>query len=463
MELNLINDPVYKFDAQFPVYNFFFPSQINIDKQLDIESILPIVNQGISSRALYFHFPFCETICSFCPFTRGMYKDKDEITRYVDCIIDEIKLKATMLDLHEVPVESIFFGGGTPSLLEYEHIMQIGKAIHDHFDLSKLREFCFEIEVKSINARKVEALKAIGVTHPRFGLQTFDLEWRENFDLTATIEDLENAAKLLNANFEHVSFDVLYGMHGQSVDALKVDLDKAISLGTKNIDIYPIDNVMTQAKLHKKIARKEYPITTAKEKFHMRLEVDKYMRSRGFMPHNGHGYVKAHVTDDTVTDEYSFVYHEHVYGYSDKDILGFGVNAVSSVKEHVFTNCSGREQYIRSIREGKIPCSISRHHKIMDLVKPLLLRLTYHGRVDKQQSNIDRLPIAFIQKFDELIEAGLIAQDDKSYFLTKDGWNWYTNITYYLMPDSEKDYIGQFIYSELDKPGKTLVVDEVMI
>lgn len=171
MELQLRPNDKIKFNAQFPIYNFFFPSQINIDKGLNLSDVLYMANVGVTSRALYFHFPFCETICSFCPFTRGIYKSENDIDRYVSAIIQEIELKSQLIELDNVPIEAIFFGGGTPSLLSPEQIKKVGKAIIDKFDLSKLREFSFEIEVKSLTLDKVLAMKSIGVTHPRFGLQ----------------------------------------------------------------------------------------------------------------------------------------------------------------------------------------------------------------------------------------------------------------------------------------------------
>ncbi|WP_367987792.1 coproporphyrinogen-III oxidase family protein [Vibrio sp. NTOU-M3] len=461
MDLQLRPNSKIKFNVQFPVYNFFFPSQINIDKNLKLSEVLLNANTGIKSRALYFHFPFCETICSFCPFTRGIYKSESDIDRYVSAIIKEIELKSHLIQLNNVPIEAIFFGGGTPSLLSPEQITKIGKAIKDNFDLSKLREFSFEIEVKSLTLEKALAMKSIGVTHPRFGLQTFNSEWRKNFDLTATLEQIDNASTILNKHFNYVSFDILYGMHGQKIEEIERDLELAIALNTTNIDIYPIDNVMTQAKLHKLISRKGYPITKATDKHNMRVFVDNYMREHGFMPHNGHGYFREKATSNVVSDNYSFVYHEHVYGYSDRDLIGFGVNAVSSIKNHVITNTSGREAYIKSINNNNISCSISKHPEIMDLVKPLLLRLPYHGEVRKDLTNYKQLPLEFTSKFHSLINCGLIEETKDKYKLTKEGWEWYTNIMYYLMPQVEKNYISQFVYSELDKAGKSIVVDEL--
>ncbi|WP_174990143.1 radical SAM protein [Pandoraea aquatica] len=90
-------------------------------------------------------------------------------------------------------MRAIFFGGGTPSLLSPDQIRRIGERIRYHFDLSQVEEYSFEIEVKSLTPEKAEAMREAGVTHPRFGLQTFQSEWRAMFDLTATLEQVHAA------------------------------------------------------------------------------------------------------------------------------------------------------------------------------------------------------------------------------------------------------------------------------
>ena len=142
------------------------------------------------------------------------------IDAYVENLLREIQIKSEAVDLKAVPVTSIFFGGGTPSLLDPDQILRIGAAIKDNFDLTQLTEFSFEIEVKSLTRARAEAMRAIGVTHPRFGLQTFDQNWRDTFDLTATLGQVREATALLIEIFPFQTFDILYGMSGQDEEEL---------------------------------------------------------------------------------------------------------------------------------------------------------------------------------------------------------------------------------------------------
>ncbi|CEF30932.1 radical SAM protein [Xenorhabdus nematophila] len=463
--MKLINNGIIKFDYQFPIYNFFFPNQIFNSFSGDEDSISRILgnaNSRVRSRALYFHIPFCESICTFCPFTKGLYKNHEVIDRYVKALINEVEYKSRFIDYKEIPIRAIFFGGGTPSLLSPQNIIDIGETIKKYFDLSSLQEFSFELSINSVTRDRVEALKEIGVTHTRFGLQTMEPTWRKLFNLTASVDTIEQSSHLLVSNFDYVLCDIIYGMHGQDEDVIISDLDKAIALGLSNIDIYPINNVVTSSKLHKSVRDYTDNITSATRKFSMKLLIDLHMRSKGFMPHNGHGYVRADVTDQVVTDDYSFIYHEHIYGYGDHDFLGFGINAISSLRGHVITNTTGREKYIDSMNKNIYLCKISQHDELLDEMKPLILRLPYHGHVDKSQVKMNLVPERLYGRLGELVEAGLIADDAHSFRLTKLGWYWYSNIMFYLMPEAEQAILKKIVHEELKTPGKFLSKKEII-
>lgn len=443
-----------KFDRQFPIYNFFFPNQ---GKERSSDSMSEVWNDAQShaqSRALYFHIPFCDTICNFCPFTRGKYSDRAVIDQYFEYLLTEIRMKADLVDLAQVPIGAIFFGGGTPSLLNPEQIREIGALIKHTFDLSHLREFSFEVEVKSLTRERAEAMREIGVTHPRFGLQTFSPKWREMFDLTASLTQIHDAAVMLKDMFPYQTFDILYGMSGQDEEELIADLHAAVALGTTNIDIYPIDNIVTQVGLHEKLAKVHAIPTSAMRKFSMNVLIDQFMRHSGFMPHNGHGYVRTTPTPDVVSNSYSFVYHEHVYGYHDFDLMGFGINAISSTMGHVITNTHSKKVYRERITQNRLPCEISQHDHSLDYSRPIIIRLAYHGHIDKRRVVWDRVHPEVIGKLELLKQEGFVVESQNSMALTKLGWYWYVNLMYFLMPKADQLLMNSVVVDKLKDPGR---------
>ena len=452
-----------KFDRQFPIYNFFFPSQGKARARATFEQVWQEAARHVRSRALYFHIPFCDTICNFCPFTRGRFSSRAVIDEYVVMLLEEIRLKAGLVDLKQVPISAIFFGGGTPSLLDPEQIRKIGETIHETFDLSGLREFSFEVEVKSLTPERAQAMREIGVTHPRFGLQTFSPKWREMFDLTAPLDQIHDAAALLKRCFPYQTFDILYGMSGQDEEELMADLQAAVALGTTNVDIYPIDNIVTQVGLHTKLVQAGSAPTSAMRKFGMNVLVDQTMRHAGFMPHNGHGYFRTDAsTSDVVSDAYTFVYHEHVYGYHDHDLMGFGVNAISSTIGHVMTQTHSKKLYREAISAGRIPCDISMHEPALDFARPVVLRLPYHGCIDKRLVQWDHVHPEVLQKLGRAKQEALVGEDDTSLFLTKLGWYWYVNLMYFMMPQADQRLLNGMVLDKLKDPGRRFSTRELL-
>lgn len=464
--MKLVNNGLVKFDYQFPLYNFFFPSQ-SLDvfrpSETQLSTLLNHANTQSISRALYFHIPFCEAICSFCPFTRGLYKNEEDINRYTKALIREIEYKSRLVDFKAVPVRAIFFGGGTPSLLSPQNIYDIGEALYHYFDMSTVEEFSFEFNITSVTRERNIALADIGVTHARFGLQTIDPAWRKLFNLNEDIREIERAAELLVPTFEHVLCDIMYGMNGSTENQTLSDIDKAVELGLSNIDIYPINNVVTSVKLHKQIKERTAEVFPAMRKLNMKLMIDEHMRHKGYVPYNGHGYVRRPSALSTlITRDYSFIYHEHVYGYTNHDLLGFGVGAISSVAENVITNTSLREQYITKMTDGDYVCQVSRHAPVLDLVKPVVLRLPYHGEIDKSKVAISQIPQGLLDRVQELVKADLIVETDTTFELTKLGWLWYSNIMFYLIPEGEQNILKKIVFEKLNANGRDITRDELI-
>ncbi|MBX8496732.1 coproporphyrinogen-III oxidase family protein [Pseudomonas cichorii] len=466
--MKIIGQDLLPFDMQYPVYNFFYPNSGSDIEKNSITKVIENASKNTKHRAIYIHIPFCDTLCSFCPFTRGRVTDSNIIELYVQALINEIRWKAQQYDLTQPPINAIFFGGGTPSMMSAEQIERVGHVLHKHFDLTQVKEFSFEIEVKSLTPEKAQAMRQIGVTHPRFGLQSFSKKWRDIFTLTATLEQIYSSLNILSKTFDNVSVDILYGMSGHTEEELILDLKHACDTGVSNIDIYPIDNIMTQPALHKALKKLNYLPTSATRKLSMNVLADTYLRSRGYMPHNGHGYRNvgvAGIKSDIVIDTYRFEYHEHVYGYQDYDLLGFGVSAISNLHGAKLINTNQRSKYISQFTQNDTPENtfhVTQHGLDLDILRPLALRLPYFGSVDKSRMNYDLISTEAKQKIKELKNAGLIIENPHQLTLTKTGWYNYANLMYYLIPNIEQNAMDNFIAEQLTGSARDITKNEIL-
>ncbi len=439
--------PVHRFTHISPIYNWIYPvAGVRRRTAYDGDTARLLQSGGLPSerpRALYLHVPFCQTICSFCPLVKGPLESEDWLDTYVGALLAEIALKGRDRELTRLPIRTIFFGGGTPSLLRPHQIARIGAALNAAFDLSGVEEFSVEMEVKSVTPEGAAAFRAIGVTHARFGVQSFAQRHRQAFNLTASIAQIETAAAVLRSQFPHVSCDLLYGMNGQTGEEFLDDIERACALGLDNIDFYPLNVMVTQKKLHRHYQMAGLKPISGLGKLYMTRVLREMMRSHGFLPHNGHGFVRVDAAEcarnPVTTQRYAFKYHETVYGTDAEEFIGLGNGAESYIRGRTIENETSRERYVAALQsDAPLAVSVVDHPDDVNAGKSVAIALPYLGRIARARVAWDRLAPGTTAKLETLERLGLIACDDDMLRLTPDGWLWYANMMYYLAPRAEQ-------------------------
>lgn len=166
--------------------------------------------------------------------------------------------------------------------------------------------------------------------------------------------------------------------------------------------------------------------------------------------------------DPVVTDTYTFDYHDHIYGHADTAVVGFGVNAISILPQTILTNTGNRRKYIDEMhKNGTVKTQISRHDRAIDASRPVVTRLAYHGILEKDRVRWDEVPQECLLALREFAEAGLIHDAGDTWRITRNGWEWYVNMMYYAMPESQKAVLDAFIIHCLQQPGRVLTADQI--
>ena len=455
MRLNKDKNSFFKFDMAYPLHTWYplFSEEKVSEEKYKVFNNIDI--NGIKNRALYFHIPFCEErFCAFCSFNRKLKDNDSEIENYVESLIEEIKIKSQFKSVKKVPITAIFFGGGTPSVLSAKQILKLGEAISKYFDLSQLKEFSFENNICSITEEKLLALKEIGVTHVRAGVQTLNKEYREYFNLRPTLNDIYSKIKLLNKYFENVCIDIIYGINGQNVDEFIRDVDAACKLDTKLIDFYPLTQPKGNSQLYKLFSENGLkPHTELSLKGYKSL-LRELTKQYGYIPHNGHGFVNTKfLSDDSkrdfITRDYTFEYHKCIMGYESGDVIGFGSGAVSGFSNYVMTNECNITQYEEKLQKGQIPTDIFTANKEANYARGVMSHLPYFGYANKEFVNYNKLSEETKKSLRNLIEADLIIETENEYKMTPEAWIWDNEIMYYLMPMSAKEELNKSFTGKL--------------
>jgi coproporphyrinogen III oxidase-like Fe-S oxidoreductase len=447
--------PLIKFNRQLPVFNWHYPFDREEDRTEDrLTPYLSFPKMQVRRRSVYIHIPFCETICNFCPFSHDMYRPGSGVAEYLRALIGEINLKKDFIG--RCKVDAIFVGGGTPSLLSPGEIELLGEAIHRNFDLEGLKEFTFEVEVKSASQDKLQAMRSIGVNRVSFGAQTFSPKYRALYHLDASQRQITDTAALLNSLFPYTNVDLLYGTAGQSADELRADVEAAIRLQTTTIDVYPINNLTAPRGMHLATARAGLDVLPESTRVQFRILLGRLFQDLGYRPISGYGFAVAGNARtnpvDPVQHQPNFLYHDMVYGYQDDEIIGYGSSAISQTPGFNMYNFARRKAYIDEVLNNHaLP-----HLTFGPIPAPErgIVSFPYRGVLEKPRVAWDRVPDETWEALQEAIAAELVLDQGDRYVLTEAGLLFYVNLMYYLMPSPGKRCVSDQIERQ-ERSGRT--------
>ncbi len=188
--------------------------------------------------SLYLHIPFCRHRCAYCDF--NTYTGLDDLKEaYAQALAAEVHQMAAVAREDRPPVHTVFFGGGTPSLISPAALAQIVQSVRDHFDLLPGAEISLEANPGTVDDAYLEALRALGVNRLSFGMQSANraelalLEREHNFQAVADAVAMARAA-----GFDNVSLDLIYGLPDQSLSAWEHSLRAALDLAPDHLSLY---------------------------------------------------------------------------------------------------------------------------------------------------------------------------------------------------------------------------------
>lgn len=191
----------------------------------------------MTAAGLYVHIPFCSSRCSYCDFATGLYQS-ELAERYVHALVREIRSSLYADQL----VDTIYFGGGTPSLLAAAQLERILDALFDRFRIEENPEITLEINPGSVTTEKLREFRRLGINRASFGLQTFDDAELAKLGRSHTAADaLKTFAELRSAGFANVSFDLIAGLPGQTLAGWERNIRQALALEPDHLSFYLLE------------------------------------------------------------------------------------------------------------------------------------------------------------------------------------------------------------------------------
>jgi oxygen-independent coproporphyrinogen-3 oxidase len=296
---------------------------------------------------LYLHVPFCSAICNYCNFNRGLF-DAALKERYVGALLTEIQRageagragKAGRAG-EAARADTIYFGGGTPSLLEPGEIDQIVAACRQSFDVAAGCEVTLEANPETTTTDRLRAYRAAGVNRLSFGVQSFrDDELRRLSRLHGADRARAAFAEARAAEFDNVSLDLMMWLPGQQVDEWLDSVDQAIALGPEHLSLYLLE-VYPNAPLKEDMARARWSQAPDEDAATMYMAAMDRLEAAGYEQ-----YEISNVARPRRRSRHNTKY------WTDGEWLGFGCGAHSTRGGVRWKNVSSTEEYIARIGTG---------------------------------------------------------------------------------------------------------------
>jgi putative oxygen-independent coproporphyrinogen III oxidase len=185
----------------------------------------------------YIHIPFCRSRCSYCDFATGIYEG-ELAERYVRAVVDEIASAPNA----GAGVDTVYFGGGTPSLLTPVQLDQILSAIHRQFAIESGSEITVEMNPGTVTRDQLRAFRDLGVNRASFGAQTFDdAELAKLGRSHSSSDTLNTFHELRAAGFANVSFDLIAGLPGQTLAGWQGNIEQSLALEPEHLSFYLLE------------------------------------------------------------------------------------------------------------------------------------------------------------------------------------------------------------------------------
>jgi oxygen-independent coproporphyrinogen-3 oxidase len=293
---------------------------------------------------LYVHVPFCSAICNYCNFNRGLF-DASLKARYVEALIAEIAAAGQAGragGAGSAGADTIFFGGGTPSLLEPSEIALIIAVCEDAFDVARDREVTLEANPESVTEDRLAAYRAAGVNRLSFGVQSFrDDELKRLSRLHSADRARAAYGEARRAGFDNLSLDLMMWLPGQRVGQWLESIDRAIALAPEHLSLYMLE-VYPNAPLKDEMARARWSQAPDDDAAAMYLTAMERLDAAGLAQ-----YEISNVARPGRRSRHNLKY------WTDGEWLGFGCGAHSTRDGARWKNVSATEEYIARIQAGE--------------------------------------------------------------------------------------------------------------
>jgi len=423
-QTDLIFDPqlIRRFDINGPRYTSY-PTADRFVEAFDARALTDWLGKravgGVSRPlSLYFHIPFCNTICYYCACNKIITKDHGRSAKYLNYLEKEIEMQAAALGGAR-QVTQLHLGGGTPTFLSHAEMHQLMDAVRKHFNLVPNGEYSIEVDPRKVDFDTVEMLANLGFNRMSVGVQDFAEDVQIATNRVQSVEETKLVMDAARATgFKSISMDLIYGLPKQNVISFNRTLEQVLELSPDRISLYSYAHLPGLFKPQRRIIPIDLPSADSKLQI-LQLAIRR-LTDAGYVYIGMDHFAKP--DDELTIAQRQGRLHRNFQGYSTQaecDLLAFGVSAIGKIGPVYSQNVKTLDEYYDALDRDELPVLRGIELTADDLLRRSIIQaLMCHFEL-----SIESIEIAHLIKFQEYFadeiadlkemeDAGLVKVDE---------------------------------------------------
>jgi oxygen-independent coproporphyrinogen-3 oxidase len=306
--------------------------------------------------SLYFHIPFCDTVCFYCACNKVITKNRAHAVPYLESLYQEVAMLGALFDNSRV-VNQLHWGGGTPTFLSFEQMQKLMAVTRQHFNLrdDDLGEYSIEVDPRETNDSTIAQLRELGFNRISLGLQDFDPAVQKAVN---RLQSREQTFAVLEAarqqGFRSTNIDLIYGLPLQTEQSFATTLDQVLAHAPDRFSIFNYAHMPSRFKTQRQIVEADLP--TPAVKLEILQMVGQKLTEAGYVYIGMDHFAKP--DDELAVAQREGKLYRNFQGYSthsDCDLVGLGVTSIGRVGDAYMQNYKELDEYQQCIAAGKLP------------------------------------------------------------------------------------------------------------
>ena len=422
---------IRRFNSSGPRYTSY-PTADRFQEEFAQQHYLEALSRRASNQqhmplSLYFHLPFCTSLCYFCACNKIITQDKSRSAEYLQYLFKEMAMVVPHLG-EDRKTGQLHLGGGSPTFLSNEQMSLLMQEVRKHFDFTDDAEISVEIDPRTIDDQMLAHLAGLGFNRTSFGVQDFDVAVQEAIHRIQPYDMVAKAIETSRAvGFESINTDLIYGLPKQSVQSFSATLDQLVALRPDRIALYNYAHLPQRFKAQRLINEQDLPDAET------RLQI--FLMATQRLLDVGYDYIGldhfALPDDELSRARLDQSLHRNFQGYTtraDSDLVAFGVSAIGKVQGTHVQNDRSLKAYYACLDNDCLPVSRGIQMTADDELRAeVIMQLMCSMPVDKAEV-AKRHGIVFdayfsdeLQRLNPFEEAGLITVDERMLRVTDTG------------------------------------------